>query len=375
MFYYKLGFILHLQKEIELKTGLLKVKSGDILDELTGFSSRLNKKRGFLFVSKVLGKHIPCKPSAMKKVHKLLAEKLKLELKDFNTPTVVIGFAETATGIGNGVYDELNLPNSFYIHTTRYQLSFPKLAEFKEEHSHAPAQLLYQVKDDDMKDILLKAENIILVDDEITTGKTLKNIIKELKEILPNAKNYFAVSILNWMKEFDSELSYTYLLDGDFSFESFNCEPTENFISETENTNFLDEIIPNNFGRFGIKNTNIDYSKYINIEELKNKKVLVIGTSEFMYQSYLVGSYLEENSVDVYVQSTTRSPINVDGDILSRINFKDNYGENIDNFIYNVIDKKYDKVFILYETKEISQHHNLKEQLDKYFYDVEIIIF
>lgn len=364
-----------MQKEIELKTGLLKVKSGDILDELTGFSSRLNKKRGFLFVSKVLGKHIPCKPSAMKKVHKLLAEKLKLELKDFNTPTVVIGFAETATGIGNGVYDELNLPNSFYIHTTRYQLSFPKLAEFKEEHSHAPAQLLYQVKDDDMKDILLKAENIILVDDEITTGKTLKNIIKELKEILPNAKNYFAVSILNWMKEFDSELSYTYLLDGDFSFESFNCEPTENFISETENTNFLDEIIPNNFGRFGIKNTNIDYSKYINIEELKNKKVLVIGTSEFMYQSYLVGSYLEENSVDVYVQSTTRSPINVDGDILSRINFKDNYGENIDNFIYNVIDKKYDKVFILYETKEISQHHNLKEQLDKYFYDVEIIIF
>ncbi|MFN4150261.1 MAG: phosphoribosyltransferase domain-containing protein, partial [Candidatus Sericytochromatia bacterium] len=154
-----------MQKEIELKTGLLKVKSGDMLDELTGFSSRLNKKRGFLFVSKVLGKHIPCKPSAMKKVHKLLAEKLKLELKDFYTPTVVIGFAETATGIGNGVYDELNLPNSFYIHTTRYQLSFPKLAEFKEEHSHAPSQLLYQVKDDDMKDILLKAENIVLVDD------------------------------------------------------------------------------------------------------------------------------------------------------------------------------------------------------------------
>ncbi|MFN4152257.1 MAG: phosphoribosyltransferase domain-containing protein, partial [Candidatus Sericytochromatia bacterium] len=222
---------------------------------------------------------------------------------------------------------------------------------------------------------LLKAENIVLVDDEITTGKTLKNIIKELKEIVPNAKNYFAVSILNWMKEFDSEISYTYLLDGDFSFESFNYEPTENFISETENTNFLDAIIPSNFGRFGIKNTNIDYSKYINIEELTDKKVLVIGTSEFMYQSYLVGAYLEENGIDVYVQSTTRSPINVDGSILSRINFKDNYGENIDNFIYNVIDKKYDKVFILYETKEISQLHNLKEQLDKYFYDVEIIIF
>lgn len=363
-------------KEINLKTGLLSVTSKENLDILTGFSSRVNKKRGFLFVSKVLGKHIPCKSSEMKKIHINLAEKIKKSLDlDINEPTVVIGFAETATGIGNGVYDELNLEKSFYIHTTRFNLSFPRLAEFKEEHSHAPSQILYDIRDEKLKNILIEAKNIILVDDEITTGKTLKNIIKELKLILPNAKNYLAVSILNWMKEFDDEISYIYLLDGEFSFKSSNFEITESFVSETENNNFLDNVIPNNFGRFGIKSTNVDYSKLIEISDLKDKKVLVIGTSEFMYQSYLLSLYLEENGVDSYVQSTTRSPINIDNDILSRINFKDNYGEGIDNFIYNVIDKKYDKIFILYETKTIPKEHNLKEQLDKYFNDVEIIIF
>lgn len=351
--------------DIQLKTGTLSFEDSYLLNELIGFSSRINKKRGFLFVSKVLGKHIPCKPSSMKKIHKELANKLKEKINSKNT--VFIGFAETATGIGNGVYEESSIQNSFYIHTTRYNLSKEKILEFKEEHCHAPSHILYKPIDNEISNILENVENIVLVDDEITTGKTLNNIVDVLKNNFPKVKNYYSVSIINWMKEFNHNINYIYLYHGEFSFKYNDYQEEQNIVSESQDDKYLDDIIPYNFGRFGIKNLNIDYSKLIDYKSLINKKVLVLGTGEFMHQSYKLAEYLEKNNIDVYVQSTTRSPVNIDLDIKSKIQLKDNYGENIDNFIYNVIDKEYDLIIICYETVITPKEHNLKEILAKKF--------
>ena len=49
-------------KRIELPNGILHVTAQPDavdIDELCGFAARINPKRGFLFVSKVLGRHIP----------------------------------------------------------------------------------------------------------------------------------------------------------------------------------------------------------------------------------------------------------------------------------------------------------------------------
>jgi hypoxanthine-guanine phosphoribosyltransferase len=356
--------------EIKLKTGTLSLEENKLLDELIGFSSRINKKRGFLFVSKVLGKHIPTKPSLMKLTHMKLANKLKENLNEKNT--VFIGFAETATGIGNGVFEEANLSNAFYIHTSRYNLSKERLLEFKEEHCHAPSHILYKPTDQNINDILEKAENIVLVDDEITTGNTLNNIVSVLKENFPQVKNYYSVSIISWIKKFNPEINYISLYSGDFTFLSNDFVESQNIISEAQEDKYLDSIIPNNFGRFGIKHLNTDYSKIIDYKSLINKKVLVLGTGEFMYQSYKLSRYLEKNNIDVYVQSTTRSPVNVDLDIKSKIQFIDNYGEKIDNFLYNVIDKNYDLIIICYETEFIPKEHNLKQILSEKFSVQEI---
>ena len=59
---------------VELPTGRLSIevlRSDIALDQLCGFAARRNPKRGFLFVSKVLGKHIPVRPSLMRQVHAL----------------------------------------------------------------------------------------------------------------------------------------------------------------------------------------------------------------------------------------------------------------------------------------------------------------
>lgn len=360
-------------KKINLKTGVLELNFEPELEEVIGFSSRMNKKRGFLFVSKVLGKHIPSKPKEMKAIHKLLADKLRVKLNKQNT--LVIGFAETATGIGNGVFDELEMDNAFYFHTTRYNLAKEKILEFKEEHSHAPSHILYLPEDENLKAFLAEVKNIVLVDDEITTGNTIKNIIKELKPLFPQVEKYFAVSILNWSSIKDENLDFTYLHTGTFEFEKYDYELEEIIVSETLDKKNLDAIIPYNFGRFGIKKTAYDYSQYIDLADLKNKKVLVLGTGEFMYQAYLFTQYLENNGIEAYVQSTTRSPINIDGDILSKIKFKDNYYEQIDNFLYNVIDKNYDKILLCYETTSLPKEHTLKLELEKYFKDVVEIFF
>ncbi len=360
--------------EIELKTGTLSLEKTHLLNNLIGFSSRINKKRGFLFVSKVLGKHIPSKPSEMIKIHQDLANLLKNKM-DINAKTLFIGFAETATGVGNGVFEEADLKNSLYIHTTRYNLSNERLLEFKEEHCHAPSHILYKPINKEFNDFLEDIENIVLVDDEISTGNTLNNIVEVLKNRFPQVKNYFSVSILNWAKNFNPEIKYISLHQGEFSFKvNAVLENELVVVSETDINDYFDNCMPYNFGRFGISESNLDYSKMINYQDYLNKKVLVLGTGEFMYQSYKLAQYLENNGINCYVQSTTRSPVNIDLDIISKISFKDNYGEKIDNFLYNVIDKDYDKIIICYETTEIDSEHNLKEILAQKF-SVNTIFF
>ncbi|MDQ7085461.1 MAG: TRSP domain-containing protein [Sulfurovum sp.] len=90
-----------------------------------------------------------------------------------------------------------------------------------------------------------------------------------------------------------------------------------------------------------------------------------------MYPPYLLAKYLEENGIESYFQATTRSPVNIDGAISSKLSFKDNYFEEIDNFLYNVVDRDYDKILLCYETTKVPESCNLKEQLLEVFGDVE----
>jgi len=70
------------------------------LETLLTFASRENPKRGYLFVSKVLGKHIPCPPSRMRAVQDALAKQITL-----NDPQVmVVGMAETAIALAGGAH-------------------------------------------------------------------------------------------------------------------------------------------------------------------------------------------------------------------------------------------------------------------------------
>lgn len=354
--------------KVALRTGTLHIEKSAKLTALVGFGSRINAKRGFLFVSKVLGKHLPVKPSVMQETYRKLASLIPYS----NLPTLFIGFAETATALGQGVFEEANLTNSFYIHSTRFKTSSPLFFSFFETHCHAPSHLLYLPKDTELQEALKSVGRVILIDDEVSTGNTANNLISQLKPLLPQVEDFYLLTILNWSQQHYESYDYLSLYQGAFAFEPKPFEALESVVSEPEVIEDLDAIIPYNFGRYGTKK--LDLSFEIDIALLQNKKVLVLGTAEFMYPPYLFALYLESCGIECYFQATTRSPVNVDGAITSKISFKDNYLENIDNFLYNVIDRMYDKVYVCYETTTLPANFELKKILESYFEVEEIFM-
>ena len=152
-----------------------------------------NKKRTYLLVNPLQSKHIPSSPSKSLDMMKALGEKVAIKHPNAK---LVIGFAETATAIGAAVASCL-AEDCIYIHTTREEINgISDWVEFNEEHSHAVAQKLYSKN---LGNQIANTQEIILVDDEISTGKTLINITQQLKKKCPELKDkkMIAVSIIN----------------------------------------------------------------------------------------------------------------------------------------------------------------------------------
>lgn len=192
---------------------------------LFSLAARKNKKRAFLFVSKVLGKHVPNDPFVPLLAGAALAVQflsefhgvehvdtqaiiqalkshedtetvyetvIKRPLVSLPEESLFIGFAETATGLGHAVFSLFD--KAHYLHTTREQI--PLLAselKFNEEHSHAVNHRCYPLN----AEFINTAKTIILVDDEITTGNTALNIIQTIHAKFPKT-NYVVLSLLDW---------------------------------------------------------------------------------------------------------------------------------------------------------------------------------
>lgn len=69
-----------------------------------------------------------------------------------------------------------------------------------------------------------------------------------------------------------------------------------------------------------------------------------------MHPAFRIGRALELEGRNVRVQSTTRSPILCGADISQRLVFKDNYGEGIPNYLYNVDPNAYARIILCHET-------------------------
>ena len=324
-----------------------------------------NKKRNYLVVNRLQGKHIPAIPSQALSMFKSLAKQISDEYKDERL--LLIGFAETATAIGATIAIELK---SQYIQTTREFIPNVDYIFFSEEHSHATEQKL--VKEDIDKCFSL-VDRIIFIEDEVTTGNTIMNIIRKLDTMYLKKMKYSIASLLNGMNEeainqysekkirthylvktnhdlYDN-IANDYLIDGEYikcldsniiDYKEIlvkywnDCRRTVNAAKYKKSCEQLNEKI---IGQ-------IDFKKI--------KSVLVLGTEEFMYPALCLGEDLEKKGLDVKCHATTRSPISVSKNknypVHKRYELVSLYDSERKTFIYDL--NKYDMVIIVTDSQD-----------------------
>lgn len=386
------------------------------LESLFSMALRVNKKRQFLFVSKLIAKHLAVNPAIALGTGTLLAS-LLMEKEGFPAPpqseklahmigdgipdsalinkalgyrvalpvkTVFIGMAETATGLGHSVFQHFE--DAFYIHTTRENISdlVPSFV-FEEEHSHATSHRVYAPEG-----MLEDAEAIVLIDDEISTGNTLINLIKALDDQFPG-KNYTSLSILDWRNReqrqnvddlaADRNISIAVLALMAGQFELRHGSSPED--GELENLSGMSEVpleemtfvkaLPHRSatghqympltGRFGLSSTaHLEISSWAKQaaafagEQAMQEKPLVIGIGENMYLPLRFALELNSNAL---VQTTTRSPIfasDTEGyPIKEKVKFSLPDADGVNQFIYNVDKLDITTIYLLAESVTLEE--------------------
>lgn len=294
-----------------------------------------NSKRDFLFVNKYQGKHVPARPKDIFQLFENLRVTITNDSRWNKEENVcIIGFAETATAIGQYIAE--NIPNKehYFLKTTREKLDESLLLDFKEEHSHATEQLLYG----DLQR-LKKCDRILFVDDEISTGKTILNFINELDKI----------------KDFK------------YSVASFLNLQSNEYVQIFEEKNIDTYALIR--GKIKDISKKIDISPLSAIEDLtviangeEQIENLVIGTEEDMYYGIKKAEKIEKGSGrPTYFQASTRSPICVCEDkdyiLFNKINFPSAKEKNRKVFLYNL--KPYNRIIIMANQSEEMRKNSL----------------
>lgn len=211
------------------------------VEDLVGLALRRNPKRAHLLVSTVLAKHVPTEPALVTSAGGLLGAFVAHELLSHDAgsglplsgPTatglalaaaalrtvlrgtpgsrrggitslaetlagletrvpdaVVIGYAETATGLGRLVANTLG---AYYIHSTRHATpGIEPVAGFEEGHSHATSHAMVPTD----PAWLDGGGPVVLVDDEFSTGSTVINTIRELHALSPH-ETYVVAALID----------------------------------------------------------------------------------------------------------------------------------------------------------------------------------
>ncbi|MFZ2843965.1 phosphoribosyltransferase domain-containing protein [Psychrobacter sp.] len=359
------------------------------LEDLLDFAQRINPKRAFLFVSKVLGRHIPVAPSTMRGAFTDLANLVPDNLPE---PILVIGMAETAVGLSAGVHQALQTryPHALLLNSTRHAQHDDNdtdalLTTFSEDHSHASQHLIYQSKDKITQEQLLASKTLIMVDDEASTGNTCINVVTALRSAgLSQLKQVHLTTLVDWSLAQEGaddamakrlpniDFHRHHLLSGAWQWtDTPNPEPIIMPSVDTTAAGSQSLGDTGNWGRFPALDSTDGFDNYLaNFQTVFTdfneqtpfdkadlpKKILVLGSNEFVWLPFLLAEWLEQNTnVDssnntVNFSALTRSPIALGGGISTMLSFNDNYGLGMTNFVYNVNPKDWDLIVLCVET-------------------------
>lgn len=329
-----------------------------------------NAKRAYLLVNPLQAKHMPVSPTEALTMMRTLGEGLRQE---FPGARLVLGFAETATALGAAVASRLG-PDCAFLTTTREAGEGPGWVRFLEEHSHAAEQKLWG---GDLDALLQKTDTVLFVDDEISTGKTLRNMVAQLTRRWPalGEKTLVAASLLNRVTPEQEEAladagitcrCLVRLPQEDHTAQVADWTVTEAPSAVPQNLSFRQETLPGEELLDPRKTLRIgayDRSCQAVAEVMLSRalgpvetlgKTLVLGTEECMYPALRLGEKLEQLGAEVCCHATTRSPIGLCDapgyPIRSGWKLPSFYEEERTTYVYNL--KEYDTVIVVSDTKK-----------------------
>jgi hypothetical protein len=342
---------------IDLTTGRLDVTvlAGDHdLEALCGFAARRNPKRGFLFVSRVLGRHIPVRPSVMRETYRALAAKIDPGLPG---PVLMVGMAETAVGLGQGVHEayleRTGRGDAGFLATTRHGLPHPLIGVFEEPHSHATRHRLYRAGGVPSA-FLDRVRTLVLIDDEASTGTTFRNLAACLTAALPSVARVDAVVLTDWSAGRGGDIPVTALLTGRYQWEARRTPAEALPPAPDGHGHGRDAILRRtDGGRWGT--LGIVAAPRIAggiAPHTAGGPVCVLGLGEFVHLPFRHAEALEAAGLDVRFQSVTRSPIRTGHAIDSVVDLPDPYGGAVPNYLYNYRNRPYAATVVLHETTD-----------------------
>ncbi len=326
-----------------------------------------NKNRSYLLVNRFQGKYIPAAPVKAHALCRRLAAQLPQKYKE--EKLLVVGFAETATAIGAAVAVELGAD---YIQTTRESLNGVTFLEFTEAHSHATEQKIVK---EDMDQAMKYVDRILFIDDELTTGKTIRNIVSLMRKEYGNEILFSAAVFVNGMDEasqqrfLEEKIELHYLMKTDQSGYTAIADAYQGDGQYRE----MDVNQPACEYRI------LSADKYMNARRLVNGTayvkscerlwqqvaaqisftpgncVLVLGTEEFMFPALYVAEQIEKSGCAVRFHATGRNPIAVSSEpeypLHVRYELASFYDSGRKTFLYEI--GTYDQVLILSDAPEI----------------------
>lgn len=340
--------------------------------DLLRIAKRINNpKRTYLLVNPFQGKHIPVDPNIALHMMADLGRTIK---EQYPGNPLVIAFSETATAIGAAVAAEIG-EQCVYLQTTREQDEIiQKWIYFSEEHSHATEQKLCG---DDLEQRINGCDYILLVDDEISTGKTIMNTVSAIRKFCVSArqKRFVVASIINRVENIESfsahSIAFVYLLH----LNALKCEEMvkETSVSEAQSAQdsmaiAVPDVVrlctPIPTPRRGVVMK--DYleacrrivSEILYHVSLGNaESVLVLGTEEFMYPPLLLAKKLsiENTEMTVRFHATTRSPIGIcsakNYPIYNGCKLPSVYSEDRVTYLYDI--ESYDLVIVFSDAEQV----------------------
>lgn len=339
--------------------------------DLLGLALRRNPKRAHLLVSRVLGKHVPTDPRLVRAAGLRLGAQVAAVLGVPDAPgaetavwraaldgdevataavlagsvrcpsrpdALVIGYAETATGLGHTVADALGCSG---LHSTRRDVPGAlDYAGFEEEHSHATGHSLFPSAATVRAALADPGAPVVLVDDELSTGRTVANTIRALHALTPR-EHYVVAGLVDLRsdadrdrlellaRELSTRIDVVALVQGSVALPDDVLSRGSALVSAVE------PVVPQRLpdpevapvrvdwpqevpttGRFGtapehaVVLEGTDLVKHLLPEMERGSQVLVLGTEELLHAPLAVATQLAERlEGTVRFSSTTRSPV------------------------------------------------------------------